>query len=338
MTFPYSFSENDLAWIQASSVLIALIALIVSILAIYFTVKSYRLKRGAFVRGSYGIVSSTVATDHKYVHQITLENLKDRSIVVFAIYIKLARNFYLELETFEDEPIILAPFEVIRRRYDPVDEYSFNNRKLDLNDLFDDTYKRPKIVLSTTDGKLTVKKSLKSWDPVYEWFKNHGVVTAHPLRTTFDGKAYGSNILYLVKLFKDEDLIQTIPLNPRESQYKWFADLGGTSETLLSTGAVAKMFETAIVNEKIKATSVEVVDLQKILKERYQDLDQDRKKAKIKSWFELRVLAKLGTILSERRIRKTNKARNQKASNTKVQVEDDKKQKKSLGASQQPGQ
>ena len=142
------------------------------------------------------------------------------------------------------------------------------------------------------------------------------------MRTTFDGKAYGSSILYLVKLFKDENLIQTIPLNPRENQYKWFADLGGTTETLLTTDAVAKMFDAAIVEEKIKATSVEVVDLQKILKERYQDYNQDRKKAKRMSWFELRILAKLGTMLSARRIRKSNKALKQENSAAKTQIKD----------------
>lgn len=326
MPFPYTFSENELAWIQALSGLIALIALLVSILAIYFTAKSYWLKRGAFVRGSYSLMSS-VNTDHKYVPEITLENLKDRSIVIFSIYIQPARNLYLELETFEDEPIILAPFEVIRRSYDPVDEYSFNSTKFDINGLFDQSSKRPKIILSTTDGKLTVKKWVKNWNPVHDWFNNHGIITLHPLRTTFDGKAYGSNILYLVKLFKDKKLIQTIPLNPRESQYKWFKDLGATSETLLTTEAVAKVFEDAIAEGTLAATSVEIVDLQKILKERYEDYDQDRKTVKKMSWFELRVLAKLCTILSERRNRKTNKARNQKASNTKVQVEDNKEQK-----------
>lgn len=324
MPFLYTFSENELAWIQALSGLIALIALLVSILAICFTVKTYQLKQGAFVRGSYDLMSSSVATDHKYVPQITLENLKDRSIVIFSIYIQPARNLYLELETFEDEPIILAPFEVIRRSYDPVDEYSFNYKKFDINGLFDQSSKRPNIILSTTDGKLTVKKWVKNWNLVHDWFKNHGIITLHPLRTTFDGKAYGSNILYLVKLFKDEELIQTIPLNPRENQYKWFKDLGATSETLLTTEAVAKVFEDAIAEGTLSATTVEVVDLQKILKERYQDYDKDRKTAKRMSWFELRVLAKLGTILSEREIRKTNKKRKQKTTSTKAQAKDNK--------------
>ena len=64
----------------------SVVAMMISIIALIYTVKTYLLKSGASVRGSFGMCSSNVACEDQYVTSITLENLKDRAIVIFKIF------------------------------------------------------------------------------------------------------------------------------------------------------------------------------------------------------------------------------------------------------------
>lgn len=102
------------------SLINSIVALIVSVIALIYTVRTYLLKSGSSVRGSYGTCSS-VSCEDKYVSSVTLENLKDRSTVIFSIYLKIGHNYFLEIENFESSPLILKPFEVYRKEYDAID-------------------------------------------------------------------------------------------------------------------------------------------------------------------------------------------------------------------------
>ena len=97
------------------SVNISLVALIISIIALIYTVRTYLLKAGSNVRGSFGMCSSSVSSEDQYVTIITLENLKDRAIVIFKIYLKIGHNYFLEIENFNGEPLILKPFELFKK-------------------------------------------------------------------------------------------------------------------------------------------------------------------------------------------------------------------------------
>jgi hypothetical protein len=122
------------------SLIVAIIALIVSVIALVYTAKTYRLKSGANIRGSYSIRSSIECED-KFLHEITLENLKDRPVVIFKIFLKLGHNYFIEIDDFEDSPLILKPFEVFHREYEPIDMYSVGMGRILLNDLFE----KPKV-------------------------------------------------------------------------------------------------------------------------------------------------------------------------------------------------
>lgn len=154
-------------WLQALSTLFALFSLILSALAVYFTVMTFRLKKGAFVRGNYQVVSSDVATNDPYVCEVLLENLKDRSVVIFGIHLWLDHGYFLCLEEFEKDPLIIPPFEVVRRKYDPLDAYSFNMKRLKIDALLENR-RRTGIMLSTTDGMITAAKPVFVNKPVYQ--------------------------------------------------------------------------------------------------------------------------------------------------------------------------
>jgi hypothetical protein len=274
---------------QASSVLIATIALLFSVLAVYFTARAYWQKRGASVRGHYTF-SSSVTTEQKYVSDILLENLKDRSIVIFGFYLRMSRNVYIEIERFDEEPLILKPFEVLARSYDPIDSYSFNMKRFNLNHLFDDKYRGVRLVLATSAGKLVIKKPVPIWNPIHDWFKNHAILTMQTDRSTFDGKGYGGNILFVVHLYKGDEIFQTFALYPREYTYKWFKDLGGSEDTLKSVTKVKELFEKFIEKDDIKADNVSVINARERLERHYQDYAKEQVLDLKSSWFFVHVL------------------------------------------------
>lgn len=316
-------THEEIAWLQALSTLFAFLALILSAMAVYFTVVTFRLKKGSFVRGQYQTVSSSVATNDPYVCEVLLENLKDRSVVIFGIYLRLDHGYNLCIEEFEEDPLIISPFEVVRRQYDPLDGYSFNMKRLKIDALLENR-RRSKIMLSTTDGMITVKKPVFVNKPVYQWFKNHLIISIGVDRTTFQGQSYGGATKYLVNLLNDDELIEAIPLYGRERNYKWFRDLGGEASDLASADTVQKLFEKMIVDKKSKANRVEVVDYQEILSERYANYDLESRAAERHSWFFVYVVGRLLTVWDTHRVRRENKAlqkQNSAKSDPKVMAE-----------------
>src|SRR5205823_5735445 len=131
---------------------------------------------------------------------VRLENLKDRSITIFGIYLRLGYNTYVIIEEFDEEPLILKPFETYYRRYDPIECYAVSSNRLRINALLNDERVRKRVVVSTSSGRYTVRRYLRKWDPVHLFFRNHLTTVARPIRSIYKGKAYGSNTIFLVKV------------------------------------------------------------------------------------------------------------------------------------------
>ena len=107
-----SYIEKYKEIINLISVPLSLLALLVGFVALWYTIKMFYMKKGIDVRCSYSVCSS-IECDDRYVSNFILENRKDKSIVIFHTYLKLGHNYYLELENFENEPLIIKPFEVL---------------------------------------------------------------------------------------------------------------------------------------------------------------------------------------------------------------------------------
>lgn len=179
----------DIMSLDRMGLLSSLSALLISIIALIYTVKAYLLKAGHHLRCDIGTCSSIECNDH-YVSSITLENIKDRATVIFKIYLRLGRNYYLLLEDFSNNPLILRPFEVYHKEYDPILFYSVNNRVINLDAVFN--YKKRKVILSTTDGKYVVNANTKRWDIIPKFFRNLMTAIIDPIRTGYKGKKLNS--------------------------------------------------------------------------------------------------------------------------------------------------
>ena len=197
------------------SIVVAFVALVVSIIALVYTAKAYLLKSGAYIRGSYSICSD-ISCEDKYIHNLKLENLKDRALVLFKIYLQIGHNYFLEIEDFEDNPLILKPFEIYSKEYDPIDLYSIGMGRILLNDLLDKKTVKKRIVLSTSEGKYVVKDFINYWDPMFLSFQNYATAVIRPLRSIYKGKSYGSNAKYIVEFKLENGSEEIVPIYPRD--------------------------------------------------------------------------------------------------------------------------
>ncbi len=285
----------------------SIVALIVSIIAVVYTAKTYLLKSGANIRGSYGMCSSSVTCEDQYITSITLENLKDRAIVIFKIFLRIGPNYFLEVEDFDDNPLILKPFEAFHKEYDPIDLYSINLNRIDLNDLFSNKRIKKNIVLATSDGKYVIKSRINRWDPVYDFFKNHLTAVIRPRRAKFKGKSYGINTKYIIEITAENGKKEIIPIYPRDYEIKKFRNFRLTRDSLESKEALEEYLYDQVSNGLLNCTDIDVHDIGAWVEEAYDSENKKTIKATYYNWFTYHILGPVITKVSDFKLRMKNK-------------------------------
>lgn len=289
------------------SLINSVVAMIISIIALIYTVKTYLLKSGANVRGSFGMCSSSVACEDQYVTSITLENLKDRAIVIFKIFLKVGHNYYIEIEDFGGEPLILKPFEAYQKDYGPIDLYSINMNRIDLNDLLGNRKIRKQIVLSTSDGKYIVTSWIKRWDPVYDFFSNHLTATIHPRRATYKGKSYGINAKFIVEFKAENGMEEVIAIYPRDYEIKKFKNFRLTRDSLQNKESIEEYLYDQVSKGLLNCIEITVHDMGAWHAEAYEMEAKKTIKAEYYNWFKYRLVGAVLTKLSDYRLHRQNK-------------------------------
>ena len=283
------------------------VALIISIIALVYTVKTYLLKSGSSIRASYSTCSSSVSCEDQYVSSLTLENLKDRAVVIFKIYLKVGYNYYIELEDFDEKPLILKPFEAFKKEYDPIDLYSINLNRINLNKLFDNLKVKKQIILSTSDGKYVVRTWIKRWDPVYDFFKNHITAVIRPQRATYKGKSYGINAKYLIDIKTENNKEEIIPIYPHDYEIKKFIKFRLTKESIESKELLEEHLNNQIKKGLLSCKEIKVYDMKTWLEKIYDRQNNRIINAEYYDWFTYNVVGPVLTKLSNIRLRQKNK-------------------------------
>ncbi len=292
--------------INLISAFASFVALIIAIVALVYTAKTYLLKSGAYIRGQFASCMS-ISCDDIYVNHITLENLKDRAIVIFKIYLLFGYNYFVEIDDFEGNPLILKPFELFDKEYDPIEFYSEGMKKVLLNNLFDDESVKKRIVLSTSEGKYVVKNFIKYWDPSYLFFNNFAVSVIRPTRSFFKGKAYGSNAKYIVEFKMENRKEEIVPIYPRDYEIKKFMHFSLTKESLTSKEKLKEYLQERITEGKLKCSEVFVLDMNEWRNVIYKDIKTTVTEIRNVNWFEYHVLSRIGSIKRNFRMKKTKK-------------------------------
>ncbi len=282
------------------------IALSISLIALYYGFRGYLLKSGIKIQGIHTICSS-VDCDDKYIHRVMLENLKDRATTIYGIYLKVGYGCYIEIEDFEDSPHILKAFESYQQEFDAIEFYSVSSKRIRLNALLDDKHVKQRLYLSTASGKYKVKKSLRRWNPVSEFFRNHLTAVVRPIRSKYKERAYGSNIRYLVELKFRDDNEQVIPIHSTEYNWRRYRNFKITRESLASKGDLNAFFLNLIDENKIHAESVKIYDLNE-WRDKIHDFNKERPvlEAKRYSWIKYYLMGRIFTYLGDRKLRIMN--------------------------------
>jgi hypothetical protein len=291
----------------------AIIAMIISVVALVYTVKTFWLKLGTNIRGSFTQCSSTTCQG-TYISNITLENLKDKAVVIFKIYLKIGHNIFLEIANFDDSPLILEPFKVFRQEYEPIDFYCVNRSRINIDSLL--SHKKS-LVLVTTDGRYVIRNLIKDWDPVYEFFKNHLTTIIRPFRSTYKGKAYGGNAKYLVEFKMESGEQQVIPIYPLDYEIKRFKHFQLTRASLESRASLQEFLYERVVEGTLKCVDLDVHDINKWREDVYDQFDKHVVNANFTGWFGYHVVGRLYTIIHDYRLKMQNKRRRVQRNNDK---------------------
>lgn len=283
---------------EAVSLINSVVALIVSIIALIYTVRSFLLKSGTEVRASYCLTSS-VSCEDEYVGSLTLENFKDRSLVIYRIFLQVGHNYFIEIEEFDRDPLILKPFEVFHKKYDPIDLYSVSSKKIIMKSLLKNRKIKQRIVLSTSDGKYIVKDHIKSWNPISDFFKNHLTATVRPMRSTYKGKSYGGNVKFLVDIKIQDDKEEVIAIYPRDYEIKKFRNFNLTKESLDSKDNLEEHLYEQVSLGKLHCKDIVVHEMEGWRNEVYEMQNEKVITAEYYSWLYYRVAGKFFTILSD---------------------------------------
>jgi len=290
----------------ALSEIATIVALIVSTMALVYSIKSFSLKSGSAVRGSYHL-SGSIKCNDQYVSRVIVENLKDKSVIVFGVFLELSRNIILEIERFEKEPLIIRPWETYTKEYDSIDSYSSKFTRVNIDSLLGFGKRFPRIVLSTSDGKLVASGHINKWDASVVPFKNiyARYVQAHRLK--IDGACYGENVLYLVEILgSDDKRIDIIPIYPGDWMVQRFNDLPLSKTSLESRGRLEKYLNRRFPAKWPNVGRVKVHDVNEIKKKQL-NLVAGFEKLHPIGWLKYTTIGYLSAWIKSFRLRRSRK-------------------------------
>ncbi|MFN9931659.1 MAG: hypothetical protein ACK55R_01675 [Cyanobacteriota bacterium] len=294
------------------STTISFVAIGISLVALATTILNFRRKSNISISGSI-VYSLGSPTSNAYVSKIFLDNKKDRAVTIYAVYLMILPNYYIQLEDLEGDPLTLAPYSSVVREYGQVHFYSINLKRIDLNNLFElkkdnRTSKRKKfIVLATSDGKYVVKNSIKRWSPVGLFFRNHLTAIIQPRTVKYKDQFVDSRAKFLVLLnYKDSE--QILMIRPDEYKYIQFKGFQLSESDLKDMETIKKFFELQRSKGNINFDSVEVLDPSKLV-----EVPDRVLKAPEISWLEYNLTGLVKTWISNKMLDYANKKRKFKA-------------------------
>lgn len=269
----------DLSNPNTLNIWIASLGLIVSVIVLLVTIRTWKLKIGQSVRATYEIS----ITNKPYVSRIIIENLKDRDLIIFGIFLKYGANVYvdmLDIDTHYDRYHHIIPALSTRVfELGPALYYSEHSFEVDIENLL---LKRnaASIILETNIGKIRAKKFKKGWNPICQYFRNYGThyIRVHRFYTTqsvpssriqsenyIDYSSYDINVKYLVKLKFADGTVFDFDI-PSNKNYIPFQELKFTPEVLSSCETLKQYLLDSRTNKLIEFNEViQVTNISDIL-------------------------------------------------------------------------
>ena len=266
------------------SVILSALTLSVAFIGAAYAYRSDRRKSGTEVSGMASWVSRFDAED-AYIQTVTLQNMKDRAIVIYSIHLEIGHGYFLEVEDLSDDPLVLKPFSAYQKHYAPVDFYASNLDRIRLNEVLSDRNTRRRIVLSTATGRYTIERSIRQWSPIRAGFRNQFTAMFHPYRSKYEGKAYGSRTRFLVKLTTTGGKQEVISIHPRADRYQIFEGFKLTPEVLQSKELLEEFLWERAISGELPCSDLAVVDWESCRNGFYEQLTPHVVDIEAQTWF-----------------------------------------------------
>lgn len=309
----FEFKPEDVLMIVLSA-----LSLFVAIIVLVITYQTWKLKKGQSARASISTASSSEIEGY-YIYNIVVENLKERDLIIFGIYLRIGRNVYVDLlniDSVYDKYIHVIPslstriFELGAPIY-----YTTGIEEIKIDELFH--HKKQKIILQTNFGKIKAKPFKKGWDPIYESFKNYSIVNIKPIRyytqnsvpcshnqseNFIDYTSVPKTALYVIKLKFNDGSIKEYNIfkkdnNPIFENLKFNDDNLKSIESLNDYLIESRNKELIIFKEIIK-----IDDVQELIKKSKKGLSPvilTEKDIPILNWFQFFILAQIQTWIKK---------------------------------------
>ena len=213
--FGATFSE---ATVLAMSLCTATVSCVLALFAVFFSIRSDLRKIGIGIRCDFAI-SSSIATKEKWVSKLELQNTKDRSVTVYEIFVESGHGIFIQIEDFTQQPLVLEPYGLFSREYDPVEIYAVGNSKL--TKVFDSDRGRRRVVLVTSQGRYYPKRGLRKWHPIGQALNyNYATGVDWTLRRNYNGQCYGSEANFVITFTNGDDSKEMVPIYPIDHEIK----------------------------------------------------------------------------------------------------------------------
>ena len=286
-----------------------IITICVSFITIFVAWLNYRRKSGICVRGTYSLASSRSCND-EYVSSITLENLKDRAITIFEIFLKVGNNYYIIIEDFPKKPLVLKAFETYQKEYGPIEFYGINTKRINLNNLLKNREINQQLILSTSDGKYKVQSSINRWSPIIDSFKNNMTAVIRPVVSIYKKKYLGENIKYVVELKGGPGEEVILPIHAKDYELRMFKHFSLTKDSLESKEVLEHFLQKQLKNGRLTCKNIFVYDLNTWRTEAHEFYSGKIIDAKCLNAFQYFIFGRILTIYSDWKIKRKNRKRN----------------------------
>jgi len=282
--------------------------------ALVYTIRADRRKSGLDIRCSFGAATSIYSSEG-WIGRVLLQNRKDRSVTIYKIYVEVGYGFYVEVDDFDEQPLILEPYGSFQKEYDPIEFYAGGLYRW--TGVFADRQARQKLVLATAEGRYSPKRWKKAWNPVYEALStNRTTIVVNPIRLTYKERSYGSEAKYLVTFTEEDGREEIVPIYPRDHEIRKFRDFSLTAEALSTREDLESFLKNQIDSGSLTCANFTVLDLEPIRLDRFKDY-KESVPTPVRGWFVYHVLGRCWTVWDRWQLHRKNKRlREQRANKT----------------------
>ena len=290
---------------------IALASFAIAALALVFSIRGDRRKSGIDIRADFSVASSVWSTE-RWVAEVRLENLKDRPVSIYKIYLEVGHGLHIEVEDFTENPLTLDAYSVYQQKYGPIEFYSHGFSRV--TGFLEHEKTRRRIVLTTSQGRYYPKRGTKTFDDPFldTILRNFTTGVVRPERLPYKGHSYGSEAKYIVTLSNADGREEVIPIYPGDYEIRRFHNFALTREAIESQQSLDGFLQEQMAAGKLSCLSIDVIDLEA----RRQDVFKDYSETKTltpQGWFSNKVIGR-GWTLWEKFIlaRKNRKVRSRR--------------------------